>query len=85
MTLTARLSAIATSILFYIRPAASVDNITAALHATLGKLETAQERHGAAAKRDEEKAVVLIRQAIAKRAEAGRARRVASRLSDLLN
>jgi len=84
MNLTARLSAITTAILLYIRPAQSVASITASLESTLGKLETAKERHDAAAQRDEEKAVELIRKAIAKRAEAKRAARVAANLGELL-
>ncbi len=85
MNLTARLTAIATSILLFIRPAPKVEDIVAQLESTHGRLMDARERQNAEAKRAEEKAAVLIRKAIAHRAEAGRAHRVGGRLSDLLS
>ncbi|WP_408953198.1 hypothetical protein [Lysobacter sp. Hz 25] len=73
------------AILLYIRPAESVEAIAAQLHATHGRLLDARERYNAEAKVAEEKAAQMIRAAVNKRSEAGRAHRVASRLNDLLS
>lgn len=80
-----RLNVAIAAILLYVRPAPSVASITSQLDATYQRLLDARERHNAEAKAAEEKATVLIRQAIASRAEAGRAHRVAARVNDLIS
>jgi hypothetical protein len=88
-TVTARLSSAfdtaAAALMLYLRPAPRVSYITLQFEKTYQQLLDARERHNAQAKAAEERATKLIRQAIASRAEAGRAHRVAARVKDLVS
>jgi hypothetical protein len=86
---TARLNAsfatVVSALMLYLRPAPSVVSITAQFDKTYQQLLDARERHNAEAKAAEEAATKLIRKAIASRAEAGRAHRVAGRVNELIS
>lgn len=83
--LTASFTSIASALMLYLRPAPSVASITAQFEKTYQQLLDARNRHNAEAKAAEEAATKLIRKAINSRAEAGRAHRVAGRVSELIS
>ncbi|WP_369933906.1 hypothetical protein [Xanthomonas tesorieronis] len=68
----------------FLTPAPSVDAIVADLDRTLGKLDAAERKLQDRAALAEKKAAALVQSAVKCRIHAGRARRVATRISGII-